>query len=169
LQACGGCGEVLWSATSLFKPDPTWPQCTIPQKAYSPFLAHHSCPTPPTPHMPALDTPEMLTTHAPMPCMPAPSMLADMQSLLDVYLHSAYLHMRLQCSMASCVLPPYCKLRRLGAGTRSHSLCTHRHCWTGTVSLHGCGLGVWHWTIHTSHVSPGMQRGMETHVCIGHP
>jgi hypothetical protein len=44
LRARGGCGEVLRSATSLFKPDPTRPQCTIPRKAYSPFLARRSCP-----------------------------------------------------------------------------------------------------------------------------
>jgi hypothetical protein len=50
-------------------------------------------PTPPTPHTPssALDTPDMPTTTAfgPMPRMPTPSTLADMQSLLDTYFRSA--------------------------------------------------------------------------------
>jgi hypothetical protein len=127
--------------------------------------------TPPTPHMSALDMLEMLTTHTPMLCTPIPSMLADMQSLVDAYLYSAYLHTPLQHLTASYVLPPYWELWRLGAGMRSCSLCAHYHCWTGIVSLHGCGLGIWHWTIFTSctsHVSPEMQRGTETHVCIGH-
>jgi hypothetical protein len=46
-------------------------------------------PTPPTPHTLELDTPETPTTHAPMPCTPAPSTLGDMQSLLDAYFRSA--------------------------------------------------------------------------------
>ena len=50
-------------------------------------------PTPPTPHTPSssLDTPDTPTTTAfsPMPCTPAPSTLADMQSLLDAYFRSA--------------------------------------------------------------------------------
>jgi hypothetical protein len=136
---------------------------------FSGTLLLPSCPpTPPIPHMPALDMLETLTTHALMPCTPAPSMLVDMQSLLNAYLHLAYLHVHLRCSMASCVLPPYCELWRLGAGARSHSPCTHHHRRTGTVSLHGHGLGVWHQMICTSHTSPGTQRGMEMHVCIGH-
>ncbi|KAI0246343.1 hypothetical protein BJV78DRAFT_1286499 [Lactifluus subvellereus] len=46
---------------------------------------------PPTPHTPGLDTPDTPdtpTTDAPMPCTPAPSTLADMQSLLDAYFRS---------------------------------------------------------------------------------
>lgn len=50
-------------------------------------------PTPPTPHTPssALDTPDTPTTTAfsAMPCTPAPSTLADMQSLLDTYFRPA--------------------------------------------------------------------------------
>ncbi|KAI9462753.1 hypothetical protein F5148DRAFT_211408 [Russula earlei] len=46
-------------------------------------------PTPPTPQTPALDTPVTPTTYGPMPCTPAPSTLADMQSLLDAYFRSA--------------------------------------------------------------------------------
>ncbi|KAI0275648.1 hypothetical protein BGY98DRAFT_1098701 [Russula aff. rugulosa BPL654] len=50
-------------------------------------------PTPPTLHMPSssLDAPDTPTTTAfsPMPCTPAPSTLADMQSLLDAYFRSA--------------------------------------------------------------------------------
>ncbi|KAH8977437.1 hypothetical protein EDB86DRAFT_2837855 [Lactarius hatsudake] len=57
-------------------------------------------PTPPTPTTPTLDmldtldTPDTPKAHArmqipmPMPCTPAPSTLADMQSLLDVYFRS---------------------------------------------------------------------------------
>jgi len=45
-------------------------------------------PTPPTP-MSALDTPDTPTTYGPMPRTPAPSTLADMQSLLDAYFRSA--------------------------------------------------------------------------------
>jgi hypothetical protein len=48
-------------------------------------------PTPPTPQTPTLDmldTPDTPTTHAPMPRTPAPSTLADMQSLLDAYFRS---------------------------------------------------------------------------------
>jgi len=46
-------------------------------------------PTPHTPHTPALDTPDTPTTFGPMPRTPAPSTLADMQSLLDAYFRSA--------------------------------------------------------------------------------
>jgi hypothetical protein len=46
-------------------------------------------PTPPTPHTPTLDTPDTPTTFVPMPRTPAPSTLADMQSLLDAYFRSA--------------------------------------------------------------------------------
>jgi hypothetical protein len=46
-------------------------------------------PTPPTPQTPALDTPGTPTTFGPMPRTPAPSTLADMQSLLDAYFRSA--------------------------------------------------------------------------------
>lgn len=50
-------------------------------------------PTPPTPNTPSspLDTPDTPATTAfsPMPCTPAPSTLADMQSLLDAYFRSA--------------------------------------------------------------------------------
>ena len=50
-------------------------------------------PTPPTPHTlsSSLDTSDTPTTTAfsPMPCTPAPSTLADMQSLLDAYFRSA--------------------------------------------------------------------------------
>ena len=50
-------------------------------------------PTPPTPHTPSslpdtLDTPTT-TAFSPMPCTPAPSTLADMQSLLDAYFRTA--------------------------------------------------------------------------------
>jgi hypothetical protein len=45
--------------------------------------------TPPTPHTPTLDTPDTPTTFVPMPRTPAPSTLADMQSLLDAYFRSA--------------------------------------------------------------------------------
>ena len=49
-------------------------------------------PTPPTLHTPSLpdapDTPAT-TAFSPMPCTPAPSTLADMQSLLDAYFRSA--------------------------------------------------------------------------------
>lgn len=49
-------------------------------------------PTPPTPTTPMLDTPDTpkarARMHVPMPCTPAPSTLADMQSLLDVYFRS---------------------------------------------------------------------------------
>jgi hypothetical protein len=44
--------------------------------------------TPQTPTTDMFDTPETPTTHAPMPCTPAPSTLADMQSLLDAYFRS---------------------------------------------------------------------------------
>lgn len=43
---------------------------------------------PPTPPTPALDTPDTPTTFGPMPRTPAPSTLADMQSLLDAYFRS---------------------------------------------------------------------------------
>ncbi|KAH9955822.1 hypothetical protein BC827DRAFT_825252 [Russula dissimulans] len=46
-------------------------------------------PTPPTPHTPSLDTPVTPTTFGPMPRTPAPSTLADMQSLLDAYFRTA--------------------------------------------------------------------------------
>ena len=49
-------------------------------------------PTPPTPHTPSslFDTPDTPSTTAfsAMPCTPAPSTLADMQSLLDAYFRS---------------------------------------------------------------------------------
>ncbi|KAN0136246.1 hypothetical protein V8E53_006106 [Lactarius tabidus] len=68
-------------------------------------------PTPPTPTTPMLDTPDtpkarprMQTPrpahiHLPMPCTPAPSTLADMQSLLDVYFRST------ACTNASAPQP----------------------------------------------------------------
>jgi hypothetical protein len=48
-------------------------------------------PTPPTPTTPTPDTPKAhahMRVPMPMPCTPAPSTLADMQSLLDVYFRS---------------------------------------------------------------------------------
>ncbi|KAH9983437.1 hypothetical protein BJV74DRAFT_620127 [Russula compacta] len=46
-------------------------------------------PTPPTPYSPVFDAPDTPITCGPMPCTPAPSTLADMQSLLDAYFRSA--------------------------------------------------------------------------------
>ena len=67
-------GLLTFSGASLLPSEPPTP---------------HTPDTPDTPDTPGLDTPDTPTAFVPMPRTPAPSTLADMQSLLDAYFRSA--------------------------------------------------------------------------------
>ncbi|KAH9023036.1 hypothetical protein EDB83DRAFT_2320215 [Lactarius deliciosus] len=120
-------------------------------------------PTPPTPTTPTLDmldtldTPDTPKAHArmqipmPMPCTPAPSTLADMQSLLDVYFRStsgttsAAAPARASSTFDGLIYITHLRLRRPAPapGAISPSLSARRRLPTATACSRGRGSGAW--------------------------